>query len=339
MRPAPIPAFNYLNPNRTQALRISPPQQISSHNNNKSDHVNPLLDYQNIQQSCDTKLLKELHFKQNNLVPSSSSSSTSSSMLATTHTTAALIHNNGNGNRSNNHKGNCDTNLNNSRNNNNKIDHSLAVASIPSNDSGGKGKKNIVEKENHNNHNNIFNKNNNGKEKGVNVIPQQRHHNPKHEYYNVIDNEMRAKSPILRKFGDSIDPHQKRLSPSKSDNKYKLSTEITDRSSDSKLSNFSLSKFLNMDIKSPNISKKPYSNSNSSTNTNSSSMNSFNSFDSVEQAIILSKNTPVEGSSYLGPFNFRQLLRPTQGPTESLRKRKGNVNPPSPPPAQKGKNT
>lgn len=25
--------------------------------------------------------------------------------------------------------------------------------------------------------------------------------------------------------------------------------------------------------------------------------------------------------SYLGPFNFRQLLRPIQGPTNSLRKR------------------
>lgn len=30
-----------------------------------------------------------------------------------------------------------------------------------------------------------------------------------------------------------------------------------------------------------------------------------------------------DSMSYLGPFNFRQLLRPTQGPTNSLRKRKG----------------
>lgn len=262
----------------------------------------------------------------------------------TTHTTTVVqIHNSSNSNRSNNHKGNCDTNLNNNRNNN-KIDHTLtgAVSGV-----GGKAKKNIVEKENHNNHNNIFGRNNNGKVKGANVIPQQRHPHPKHEYYNVIDSEMRAKSPILRRFGDSIDPHQKRRSPSKSDGKYKLSSEHIDRSSDkkesldSKYTNFSLSKFLNMEIKSPNVVKKPYSNSNSSTNTNSSSLNSFNSFDSVEQAIILgSKGTNVtEGNSYLGPFNFRQLLRPTQGPTESLRKRKGNVNPPSPPPAQKGKNT
>lgn len=45
---------------------------------------------------------------------------------------------------------------------------------------------------------------------------------------------------------------------------------------------------------------------------------------------------PHEYGSYLGPFNFRQLLRPTQGPTESLRKRKG-VNTNSPPPPQRGK--
>ncbi|XP_055383448.1 myosin-IIIb-like [Condylostylus longicornis] len=43
-----------------------------------------------------------------------------------------------------------------------------------------------------------------------------------------------------------------------------------------------------------------------------------------------------DGQSYLGPFNFRQYLRPTQGPTESLRKRKG-INPPTPPPPQRGK--
>lgn len=288
-----------------------------------------MLDYQNIQQACDTKLLKELHFKQNNLTPSSSSSCSTP-----THTTTVVqIHNSGS-NRSNNHKGNCDTNLNNHKNNN-KIDHALTGAVA-----GGKTKKSAVEKENHNNHNNIFNKNNN--KNGAKVQPQQRHKNPKHEYYNVIDNEMRAKSPILRRFGDSIDPHQKRRSPVKSDGKYKFSAENADRLSDKKDTNFSLSKFLNMEIKSPNVVKKPYSNSNSSTNTNSSSMNSFNSFDSVEQAIILGAKGPnvgAEGNSYLGPFNFRQLLRPTQGPTESLRKRKGNVNPPSPPPAQKGKNT
>lgn len=33
--------------------------------------------------------------------------------------------------------------------------------------------------------------------------------------------------------------------------------------------------------------------------------------------------TGTDSMSYLGPFNFRQLLRPTQGPTNSLRKRKG----------------
>lgn len=77
------------------------------------------------------------------------------------------------------------------------------------------------------------------------------------------------------------------------------------------------------------------SSSNSNLSSTTSGSNSFNSFDSVEQAIMLQKN-PESGSSYLGPFNFRQLLRPTQGPTESLRKRKG-INPPSPPPPQRGK--
>lgn len=42
----------------------------------------------------------------------------------------------------------------------------------------------------------------------------------------------------------------------------------------------------------------------------------------------ISRNTGAnvagnDSTSYLGPFNFRQLLRPTQGPTNSLRKRKG----------------
>lgn len=93
----------------------------------------------------------------------------------------------------------------------------------------------------------------------------------------------------------------------------------------------------------------------SSSNSNSSDVNSL---DSMEHENIHHKNMPrgrhpinavivphvtnrknllinnvprngegnVVGSdsmSYLGPFNFRQLLRPTQGPTNSLRKRKG----------------
>lgn len=36
----------------------------------------------------------------------------------------------------------------------------------------------------------------------------------------------------------------------------------------------------------------------------------------------LISTTVTDSLSYLGPFNFRQLLRPIQGPTNSLRKRK-----------------
>lgn len=105
--------------------------------------------------------------------------------------------------------------------------------------------------------------------------------------------------------------------------------------------NFNVSKYLNIDVKTPNLRKNHHhshahhiSSNASSLSTGSSGSNSLNSFDSVEQAIIFQKNKNAD--SYLGPFNFRQLLRPTQGPTESLRKRKG-INPPSPPPLQRGK--
>lgn len=108
--------------------------------------------------------------------------------------------------------------------------------------------------------------------------------------------------------------------------------------------NFNVSKYLNIDVKTPNLRKNNHhhhhhhshhiSSNASSLSTGSSGSNSLNSFDSVEQAIIFQKNKNAD--SYLGPFNFRQLLRPTQGPTESLRKRKG-INPPSPPPLQRGK--
>ncbi|XP_055600168.1 myosin-IIIb-like isoform X2 [Uranotaenia lowii] len=115
--------------------------------------------------------------------------------------------------------------------------------------------------------------------------------------------------------------------------------------------NLNVSKYLNIDVKTPNLRtvRNPHhqyqyhhghhysghlSSNSSSLSGGSSGSNSLNSFDSVEQAIIFQKNKNAD--SYLGPFNFRQLLRPTQGPTESLRKRKG-INPGSPPPLQRGK--
>uniref|UniRef100_A0A182WDQ6 non-specific serine/threonine protein kinase n=1 Tax=Anopheles minimus TaxID=112268 RepID=A0A182WDQ6_9DIPT len=119
-----------------------------------------------------------------------------------------------------------------------------------------------------------------------------------------------------------------------------------DRSTlDKDYQNFNVSKYLNIDVKGPlhhqrerardsGVHERDASSNSSSLSTGSSGMNSLNSFDSVEQAIIFQKDRNAD--SYLGPFNFRQLLRPTQGPTESLRKRKG-INPPSPPPPQRGK--
>lgn len=71
-----------------------------------------------------------------------------------------------------------------------------------------------------------------------------------------------------------------------------------------------------------------------------------NSLDSMEHEIVHQKRSQSQTAaggrgpadqSYLGPFNFRQLLRPTQGPTESLRKRRGINLSLTPPPMQKGK--
>lgn len=56
-----------------------------------------------------------------------------------------------------------------------------------------------------------------------------------------------------------------------------------------------------------------------------------------DDKILNTSNSNADSMSYLGPFNFRQLLRPTQGPTESLRKRKGINLALTPPPLQKGK--
>jgi hypothetical protein len=197
-----------------------------------------------------------------------------------------------------------------------------------------------------------------------------------HEYYNVLNtnnkdnqkNNQNVKVPMLRKFGDTGE--LARLRNLKTANQLNGSHNVGYRSSKSassicdldgsrkisslerhqqadpngitngKYSNFNLSKYLNIDLKAPNVRSRSSGSLSSSTNTQSSSgTSSFSSFDSIEQTIILQKGKCGESAdpaSYLGPFNFRQLLRPTQGPTESLRKRKG-INPPSPPPLQRGK--
>ncbi|XP_055551264.1 transcription factor mef2A-like isoform X2 [Wyeomyia smithii] len=191
-----------------------------------------------------------------------------------------------------------------------------------------------------------------------------------HDYQNISEEtKIDSNSPVMRMFGDTNfllnhrrkndvkTPKESNLSCGQGvcelmNGVYRFSPHVTSfaelesgkvshRSHPSTLDskeyhNFNVSKYLNIDVKTPNLrSVKNHISSNSSClSTGSSGSNSLNSFDSVEQAIIFQKNKNAD--SYLGPFNFRQLLRPTQGPTESLRKRKG-INPPSPPPPQRGK--
>lgn len=333
--PAPIPAFNYLNPSRNQGVRISPPHpQVSARSNGITTCANGaikseggIFEYQNVQQHCDLKLLKELHLKQSNLSSNGSHAASSCSGGGSCSS----------GDESNNRKGNKGGDK---KTSSDGVDHRLGSG-------GGNGddnRKNQKEKENKynnsNNNNNKADSNNNKKTDGrpAHIQPQRRMQQLRHEYYNILDNQVRSKSPLVRKtqLPQPLPNGKKNKSPVQvTTPERKLSPEKQPQHS-----NNILSKFLNMDIKSPKALKKPLSSAScSSANTRSSSGNSFNSFDSIEQAIILGKNENLEGHSYLGPFNFRQLLRPTQGPTESLRKRKGVVNPSSPPPHQRGKNT
>lgn len=192
-----------------------------------------------------------------------------------------------------------------------------------------------------------------------------------HEYQNISEEtKIDQKSPVMRMFGDTnfLLNHRRKASSNQKESGlscgsgvcelmngvYRFSPHVTsfaelesnksgsNRSHPSTLDpqeyqNFNVSKYLNIDVKTPNLRSVKHSHlcsNNSSLSSGSSGSNSLNSFDSVEQAIIFQKNKNPD--SYLGPFNFRQLLRPTQGPTESLRKRKG-IHPPSPPPPQRGK--
>lgn len=98
-----------------------------------------------------------------------------------------------------------------------------------------------------------------------------------------------------------------------------------------RMKNFSLSKYLNIDMKSVS----PDSSGSGSSKSEKSSTISDKSVESIEQSIIRNglKKDPDDQNSYLGPFNFRKLLKPTgQCPTESLRKRKGKGSTSSPPP-------
>ncbi|XP_059607576.1 myosin-IIIb-like isoform X2 [Phlebotomus argentipes] len=165
-----------------------------------------------------------------------------------------------------------------------------------------------------------------------------------HEYQNVNDEAKHSKVmkiPVFRKFGDTniLVKNRKNLymnnvaCGAKFDGVYRpnitsfaqmeRSPPLPESASPQhKYSNFNISKYLNIDVKGPRSSE---SSPNLTMSTSSSAKSSGASLEPCEQP-----------ASYLGPFNFRQLLRPTQGPTESLRKRKC-LSPPTPPPPQRGR--
>jgi hypothetical protein len=174
---------------------------------------------------------------------------------------------------------------------------------------------------------------------------------PHHEYQNVTEQQAKllqlseTKVSILRKIGDPIGVprcpvlengvyilHSETNSlTSFAEMEEKKNNNVFDFNSDLKLKNFNLSKYLNVDVKYVSSSSRNSRHTKTSDEKQDSSSKSSSlsnkSTDSVEQAIISNglKNSDLQINSYLGPFNFRKLLRPTGlAPTESLRKRKLN---------------
>lgn len=180
------------------------------------------------------------------------------------------------------------------------------------------------------------------------------------------------KMPALRRFGDTNilknrgenSPQKqqelrtpkrsstKALAPSPPSHHNSSSASHSDQSFLSSLDpadSYCASKFFNIALKSSAPPSKSSSSFNykysaaasSSSNLSAgSTISDSNSLDSMEHEIVHRKPVNARGGadqSYLGPFNFRQLLRPTQGPTESLRKRRGINLSSTPPPLQKGK--
>lgn len=191
---------------------------------------------------------------------------------------------------------------------------------------------------------------------------------PHHEYQNILEEhekllqaeENKFAESNFRKFGDTGKLNEKKNRCAIQDGVYvfhnansagssltsfaeienKKQSQDVDLNSNGKLKNFNLSKYLNIDVKSSspvdNTSFDDKRNSDKQDNSSKSSSLSNKSVDSMEQAIIKNglKNSDNQTNSYLGPFNFRKLLRPTGiAPTESLRKRKMIIlNTSSPPP-------
>lgn len=191
----------------------------------------------------------------------------------------------------------------------------------------------------------------------VNQEPAPRNIPPKHEYQNVSEEQEKIlQMGSGRKFGDTGKLYEKKTrcaiqngvyvfhngssvgssltSFAEIENHKKGSQEI-DINGSGKLKNFSLSKYLNIDVKSTSPDIKCNSDKQEVSSSSKSSSLSNKSIDSMERNIILNglKNNDEQTNSYLGPFNFRKLLKPTgNAPTESLRKRKKEISTSSPPP-------
>lgn len=172
---------------------------------------------------------------------------------------------------------------------------------------------------------------------------------PHHEYQNVREQQEKllqlTEAKLLRKIGEPVANtrcpvlengvyifHSEQNSiTSFAEIEDKKNNAEFDFSSDEKLKNFNLSKYLNVDVKYVSSSSRNSRHAKTSEEKQDSSSKSSSlsnkSTDSVEQAIIMNglKNSDSQINSYLGPFNFRKLLKPTgMAPTESLRKRKLN---------------
>lgn len=282
--PAPIPAFNYMDPSSKSGIRLSPPHSALDNNVNNGKNENTtspppksILEYQNIQQQCDIKLLKELQMRRQRVNFKSSANEM-----------AEGKENHGKENQ-------CK---------HEDVQKIVAAAT---------GKKRDLERfftpaKLQQRFAPIKRAGNNNK---YHQQQQQQH------YYNIIENEnIRSKSPLIYRY-----------SKNKLQQQQKLSTK------------YYLLPMQDIIKKSVSRTKNSKSSSGASSKQSSSPSSTQNSLDSILSAFDRkTPEYPQEPSSYLGPFNFRQLLRPTQGPTESLRKRKHVVNSNSPPPQQRGKN-
>lgn len=280
---APIPAFNYMDGSKN-GIRISPSHFdshcSSSNSSSRTDDIittsnaKSILEYQNIQQQCDTKLLKELQTRRQRVNFQSTTNETEKENQCKHDDVQKLVA---------------------VANKKKDIERLFAVAA--------------TKQKQH--------------QQDYRMTPTKKRNKSHHQqYYNIIENEnIRSKSPLIYRYNKNKLQQQQKLAT-----KYYL--------------------LPMQDIVKQSKAKSSKSSSNSSggskhSSTNSQASSTPTSLDLMLSSFEVSKspdNFGPESGSYLGPFNFRQLLRPTQGPTESLRKRKHIVNSNSPPPLQRGKN-